>query len=58
MSYWFVDREWMEQEIKENRFLEYGEHNGNLYGTHIQSIKDVINGGKSRNCFVKISVLK
>ena len=47
MSYWFVDREWMEQEIKENRFLEYGEHNGNLYGTHIQSIKDVINGGKS-----------
>ncbi|TMW42957.1 hypothetical protein DOY81_011963 [Sarcophaga bullata] len=36
----------MEQEIKENRFLEYGEHNGNLYGTHIQSIKDVINSGK------------
>lgn len=46
VSYWFVDREWMEQEIKENRFLEYGEHNGNLYGTHIQSIKDVINSGK------------
>ncbi|KAI8125716.1 hypothetical protein FF38_08885 [Lucilia cuprina] len=46
VSYWFVEREWMEQEIKENRFLEYGENNGNLYGTHIQSIKDVINSGK------------
>ncbi|XP_075152822.1 MAGUK p55 subfamily member vari isoform X1 [Haematobia irritans] len=46
VSYWFVDREWMEQEIKENNFLEYGEHNGNLYGTHIQTIKDVINSGK------------
>ncbi|XP_065356898.1 protein PALS2 [Calliphora vicina] len=46
VSYWFVEREWMEQEIKENRFLEYGENNGNLYGTHVQSIKDVINSGK------------
>ncbi|KAM7353815.1 MAGUK p55 subfamily member vari isoform 2-T2 [Cochliomyia hominivorax] len=46
VSYWFVEREWMEQEIKENKFLEYGENNGNLYGTHIQSIKDVINSGK------------
>ncbi|XP_073825658.1 MAGUK p55 subfamily member vari isoform X1 [Musca autumnalis] len=46
VSYWFVDREWMEQEIKENNFLEYGEHNGNLYGTHIQTIKDVISSGR------------
>uniref|UniRef100_A0A1I8MZR1 Guanylate kinase n=1 Tax=Musca domestica TaxID=7370 RepID=A0A1I8MZR1_MUSDO len=46
VSYWFVDREWMEQEINKNNFLEYGEHNGNLYGTHIQSIKDVINNGR------------
>lgn len=36
----------MEQEINKNNFLEYGEHNGNLYGTHIQSIKDVINNGR------------
>ncbi|XP_055383466.1 protein PALS2 [Condylostylus longicornis] len=45
-SYWFVDREEMEEEIKNNKFLEYGEHNGNLYGTHIESIKDVIKSGK------------
>lgn len=45
-GYWFVDRETMEQEIKENKFLEYGEHNGNLYGTHLDSIRDVIKQGK------------
>lgn len=36
----------MEEEIKQNNFLEYGEHNGNLYGTHVESIKDVIKSGK------------
>uniref|UniRef100_A0A1B0G6K0 MAGUK p55 subfamily member 6 n=1 Tax=Glossina morsitans morsitans TaxID=37546 RepID=A0A1B0G6K0_GLOMM len=46
VSYWFVDREWMDQEIKENKFLEYGENNGHLYGTHIESIKDVIESGR------------
>lgn len=45
-SYWFVDNDWMEQEIKDNNFLEYGEHNGNLYGTHLDSIKDIIKSGK------------
>ncbi|XP_058818232.1 protein PALS2 isoform X3 [Topomyia yanbarensis] len=45
-AYWFTDRETMEQEIKENRFLEYGDHNGNLYGTHLDSIRDVIRQGK------------
>ncbi|KAL5279948.1 MPP6 family protein [Megaselia abdita] len=45
-SYWFADREDMEEEIKQNNFLEYGEHNGNLYGTHVESIKDVIKSGK------------
>ncbi|XP_058447802.1 protein PALS2 isoform X4 [Malaya genurostris] len=45
-AYWFTDRETMEQEIKENRFLEHGEHNGNLYGTHLDSIRDVIRQGK------------
>ncbi|ALC38718.1 vari [Drosophila busckii] len=46
VSYWFMDREEMEEAIKQNEFLEYGEHNGNLYGTHLQSIKDVINSGR------------
>ncbi|KRF81896.1 uncharacterized protein Dvir_GJ20335, isoform B [Drosophila virilis] len=46
VSYWFMDREEMEEAVKQNEFLEYGEHNGNLYGTHLQSIKDVINSGR------------
>ncbi|KAH8409314.1 hypothetical protein KR222_000194 [Zaprionus bogoriensis] len=46
VSYWFMDREEMDEAIKQNEFLEYGEHNGNLYGTHLQSIKDVINSGR------------
>lgn len=44
-AYWFTNRETMEQEIKENRFLEFGEHNGNLYGTHLDSVRDVIRSG-------------
>ncbi|XP_052894341.1 protein PALS2 isoform X3 [Anopheles moucheti] len=45
-AYWFSDREDMEEEIRENHFLEFGEHNGNLYGTHLDSIRDVIRQGK------------
>lgn len=45
-SYWFVDQETMEQEIREHKFLEYGEHNGHLYGTSLDSIRDVIRKGK------------
>lgn len=28
------------------RFLEYGEYKGNLYGTSIESVKDVLSSGK------------
>ncbi|XP_030748146.1 MAGUK p55 subfamily member 6 isoform X2 [Sitophilus oryzae] len=45
-TYWFIDREEMEEEIKNNKFLEYGEYNGHLYGTHLDSIRDVIKQGK------------
>ncbi|XP_035774224.1 MAGUK p55 subfamily member 6-like isoform X2 [Anopheles albimanus] len=45
-AYWFTDREEMEQDIRENKFLEFGEHHGNLYGTHLDSIRDVIRQGK------------
>lgn len=45
-GYWFTDRESMELDIHDNQFLEYGEHNGNLYGTHLDSIRNVIKEGK------------
>jgi guanylate kinase len=45
-GYWFIDRETMEEEIREHKFLEYGEHNGHLYGSKLDSIRDVIRQGK------------
>ncbi|CAH1175958.1 unnamed protein product [Phaedon cochleariae] len=45
-SYWFTDRESMEEDIKHHKFLEYGEYNGHLYGTHLDSIRDVIKEGR------------
>lgn len=45
-NYWFLDREDMEKQIKQHKFLEYGEHNGNIYGTSLDSIRNVINEGK------------
>lgn len=45
-NYWFVDRDQMEHDIREHKFLEYGENGGNLYGTNLDSIRDVINQGK------------
>ncbi|KAJ2944592.1 hypothetical protein O0L34_g3945 [Tuta absoluta] len=46
VSYWFVSREEMERDAHSGRFLEYGEHNGHLYGTHLDSIRAVIKEGK------------
>lgn len=45
-SYWFQDRPSIEQEIKEHAFLEYGEHNGHLYGTKLETVRSVIRSGK------------
>ncbi|KAJ8920583.1 hypothetical protein NQ315_004722 [Exocentrus adspersus] len=45
-SYWFTDRETMEEDIKQHKFLEYGEYNGHLYGTHLDSIREIIKQGK------------
>ncbi|KAK2724229.1 protein PALS2-like isoform X1 [Artemia franciscana] len=46
MGYWFTTKEDMETEIQNNEFLEYGEYNGHLYGTKLDSIRDVIRNGK------------
>ncbi|XP_069108709.1 protein PALS2-like [Argopecten irradians] len=45
-GYFFTDRETMEDDIKAGLYLEYGEYNGNLYGTKIDSINHVTNAGK------------
>ncbi|XP_060518307.1 protein PALS2 isoform X2 [Cylas formicarius] len=45
-SYWFTTRDKMEEDIRNNKFLEYGEYNGHLYGTHLDTIRDVLRQGK------------
>ena len=39
VEYFFSMRDEMEQDIKQNKFLEYGEFGGNLYGTTYESIR-------------------
>uniref|UniRef100_A0AAX7T9E3 Membrane protein, palmitoylated 4-like n=1 Tax=Astatotilapia calliptera TaxID=8154 RepID=A0AAX7T9E3_ASTCA len=45
-EYFFISREVFENMVYHNRFLEYGEHKGNMYGTSIESAKEVLNSGK------------
>ena len=44
--YSFMTRSEMECDIKNGRFLEHGEYDGNLYGTKINSIHEVIETAK------------
>lgn len=41
----------MDREIHENKLLEHGEYNGNLYGTHLDSIRDIIKQGTDHTFF-------
>ncbi|KAG9343801.1 hypothetical protein JZ751_013182 [Albula glossodonta] len=44
--YCFVSRNEMESDIKNGRYLEHGEYDGNLYGTKISSIHEVVEAGR------------
>ncbi|KAJ8320919.1 hypothetical protein KUTeg_002506 [Tegillarca granosa] len=52
-GYFFTDRETMEEDIKKGLYLEYGEFNGNLYGTQINSIHHTTKQGKM--CVLDVS---
>lgn len=43
----------MEKDIKESRYLEHGEYDGNLYGTKIDSIHEVVDMG--RTCILDVN---
>ena len=45
-GYYFTDRETMEDNIQKDNLLEWGDFNGNLYGTHIDTLRSVIEGKK------------
>lgn len=45
-EYYFVSREKMEEDVTANKFIEYGEYKGNLYGTSSESVKSIITSGQ------------
>ncbi|XP_048085825.1 MAGUK p55 subfamily member 6b isoform X2 [Alosa alosa] len=52
-SYRFVSRIEMEIDIRAARYLEHGEYDGNLYGTKIESIHQVVETG--RTCILDVN---
>ncbi|XP_044028733.1 MAGUK p55 subfamily member 6b isoform X2 [Siniperca chuatsi] len=52
-SYHFTTRTEMEVDVKAGRFLEHGEYDGNLYGTKIESIHEVVATG--RTCILDVN---
>ena len=54
----FVPRHQFENDIVTQKFVEYGEFEGNLYGTSLEAIRQVINQGRSclLNLFPQVSI--
>ncbi|KAM4725276.1 MAGUK p55 subfamily member 6b isoform 1-T3 [Anableps anableps] len=52
-TYHFTSRTDMEADVKAGRFLEHGEYDGNLYGTKIDSIHEVVAAG--RTCILDVN---
>lgn len=44
--YAFTSRSKMEADIKNGRYLEHGEYDGNLYGIKIDAIHEVVEAGR------------
>uniref|UniRef100_A0A8C1D5X6 MAGUK p55 scaffold protein 4 n=1 Tax=Cyprinus carpio carpio TaxID=630221 RepID=A0A8C1D5X6_CYPCA len=45
-EYHFVTKEVFAYMVVNHKFLEYGEHNGHMYGTSLDSFQDVLDNGK------------
>jgi guanylate kinase len=52
-GYFFETRQQMELDIRRGEYLEWGEYNGNLYGTKLNTIRQVMQSGKM--CIVDCS---
>ncbi|XP_062408334.1 MAGUK p55 subfamily member 7-like [Sardina pilchardus] len=46
VEYHFVSRHTFEKDILNHKFIEYGEHGGNYYGTSLESVQRVLAEGK------------
>ncbi|KAG5583558.1 hypothetical protein H5410_054185 [Solanum commersonii] len=54
IHYHFTDRNVMESEIKDGKFLEFASVHGNLYGTSVEAVEVVADAGK--RCILDIDV--
>lgn len=52
--YHFTDHESMQADIEQGRFIEFAHVHGNIYGTSVQSVKDVSSTGKI--CILEIDI--
>ncbi|KAM9321758.1 discs large homolog 1-like protein isoform 4-T4 [Pholidichthys leucotaenia] len=48
-----VSRDQMEKDIQEHKFIEAGQYNNHLYGTSVQSVREVADKGK--HCILDVS---
>ncbi|XP_061680288.1 disks large homolog 1-like isoform X7 [Syngnathoides biaculeatus] len=51
--HFMASRELMEREIQEHKFIEAGQYNNHLYGTSVQSVREVAEKGK--HCILDVS---
>ncbi|XP_034411438.1 discs large homolog 1-like protein isoform X10 [Cyclopterus lumpus] len=51
--HFMVSREQMEKDIQDHRFIEAGQYNAHLYGTSVQSVREVAEKGK--HCILDVS---
>nr|XP_023833421.1 MAGUK p55 subfamily member 7-like [Salvelinus alpinus] len=52
VEYHFVSRQTFEMDIVNHKFLEYGDHRGNYYGTSLESVHKVI--GEDKVCLLDV----
>ncbi|XP_063804219.1 protein PALS1 isoform X1 [Pseudophryne corroboree] len=57
-DYHFVSRQTFEADLAAGKFIEYGEHEKNMYGTSVDSVRQVINSGKICLLSLHTQVLK
>lgn len=53
-DYYFVSKQQFEQNIEEEKFVEYGDYDKNYYGTSYSSIEDVLKSNKT--CILNLHV--
>ena len=45
-EYHFCKKEALKSDIDKGAYVEWGEYNGNLYGTSVQSVRDIVGTGR------------